>query len=131
MDIKIVAKLFKNIGKILSGLWDNILKIFGNIWESKPLTDGIEKNSDSEEEIDPLHSEDSMKFYRSETGMDINDSIPGDEFDAYTEQLENESVTYEDESGEEHIYDQQQVHLWLILLLHTFRNVFPVGIEFG
>lgn len=97
------AKLFKNLGKILSGLWDNILKIFGNIWESKPLTDGIEKNSDSEEEIDPLHSEDSMKFYRAETGMDINDSIPGDEFDAYTEQPENESVTYEDESGEEHI----------------------------
>ena len=97
------AKLFQNLGKILSGLWENILRIFGNIWESKPLTEGIDKNADSDEEIDPLHSEDSMKFYRAETGMDSADSVPGDEFDAYTEQLENEGVSYNSDSEEEHI----------------------------
>ncbi len=89
------ANLFKGIGKILSGIWDNILRIFGNIWESKPLNDGMEKPESEEPETDPLHADDSMQFYRSETGMDIKDSIPGDEFDAYTEELEKE--------GEEHI----------------------------
>lgn len=85
------AKLLKGISKFLSGIWENIVRIFGNIWESKPLNDGIEKTSeDSPEDYDPLHSDDSMQFYRAETGMEIKDSIPGDDFDAYTEELENE-----------------------------------------
>ena len=95
------ANLLKGIGKFLSGLWENIVRIFGNIWESKPLNDGIEKPSENTEEIDPLHSDDSMKFYRSETGMEIKDSIPEDEFDAYTEELEKEGIGSEIE--EEHI----------------------------
>ncbi len=85
------AALFKSISKLLAGIWENIVRIFGNIWESKPLTDGMEKNPEDNEEIDPLHSEDSMQFHRAETGMDLTDSIPDDEFDAYTEQLENEA----------------------------------------
>ncbi len=89
------ANLFKGIGKFLSGIWENVVRIFGNIWESKPLNDGIEKTENEEAETDPLHADDSMQFYRSETGMDVKDSIPGDEFDAYTEELEKE--------GEEHI----------------------------
>ena len=96
------AKLFKSIGKFLSGLWDNIVRIFGNIWESKPLNDGMEKPSDTAEDIDPLHADDSMQFYRSETGMNIKDSIPGDEFDAYTEELEKEGEILSG-SEEEHI----------------------------
>ena len=85
------ANLFKGIGKFLSGLWDNIVRIFGNIWESKPLNDGMEKSEADETETDPLHADDSMEFYRSEAGLDIKDSIPGDEFDAYTEELEKET----------------------------------------
>ena len=96
------ANLFKGIGKFLSGLWDNILRIFGNIWESKPLNEGIEKPSEGAEDSDPLHTEDSMNFYRSGTGMNIEDSIPGDEFDAYTDQREQEgeehSKPYEDKA---------------------------------
>ena len=100
------ANLFKGIGKFLSGIWENIVRIFGNIWESKPLTEGMEKPADETkeaEEFDPLHSADSMQFYRSETGMDLKDSVPGDEFDSYTDELEKEGVIYNSETGEEHI----------------------------
>ena len=96
------ANLLKGIGKFLSGLWENIVRIFGNIWESKPLNDGIEKSSEgSSEDFDPLHADDSMQFYRAETGMEIKDSIPGDEFDAYTQEQENEGI--DNSSDEEHI----------------------------
>ncbi len=96
------GNLIKGIGRFLSGLWDKLLKIFGNIWESKPLNDGMEKPSDTAEDIDPLHADDSMQFYRSETGMNIKDSIPGDEFDAYTEELEKEGEILSG-SEEDHI----------------------------
>ena len=99
------TKLFQNLGKILSGLWENIVKIFGNIWESKPLNEGMEKPSDNPDETDPLHSEDSMKFYRGETGMNIETSIPGDEFDAYTEELEKEGAELASGNDDEHIKD--------------------------
>ena len=98
------ANLLKGIGKFLSGIWENIVRIFGNIWESKPLNDGIEKPSEgSPEDIDPLHADDSMQFYRAETGMHADDSIPGDEFDAYTEELEKEGVGSDPGTEDEHI----------------------------
>ncbi|MBP3755238.1 MAG: hypothetical protein J6I66_10305 [Lachnospiraceae bacterium] len=99
------ANLLKSIGKYLSGIWENVLRIFGNIWESKPLNEGMEKPSDNPDETDPLHSEDSMKFYRGETGMNIGSSIPGDEFDAYTEELEKEGAELASYNDEEHIKD--------------------------
>ncbi len=84
------GNLIKGIGKIISGLWDKLLRIFGNIWESKPLTEGVNDNIESDLTGDPLHTEDSLNFYKQKNSTLNESSIPNDEFDAAIDELSEE-----------------------------------------
>ena len=84
------AALFKSISKFLAGIWENIVRIFGNIWESKPLTEGVKDNIESDLTGDPLHTEDSLNFYKQKNSTLNESSIPNDEFDAAIDELSEE-----------------------------------------